>query len=136
MSVVQQLHCAPRYNTLNTIDDPARGVYRCNMHADLVSAPGRACFKTALVDEILHYQQALADRLRMEQQQGGSDMLPHVVLASDSDVFNLGGDLELFCRLIRKGDRNGLLGYARQCVRGVHAFHAGLGVGAHSIALV
>jgi DSF synthase len=136
MSVVQQLHCAPRYNTLNTIDDPARGVYRCNMHADLVSAPGRACFKTVLVDEILHYQQALADRLRLEQQQGTNDILPHVVLASDSDVFNLGGDLELFCRLIRKGDRNGLLGYARQCVRGVHAFHAGLGIGAHSIALV
>lgn len=135
MSVVQHLQCAPRYNTLSTSEDAARGVYRCNMH--LASHPGRACFKTELIDEILHYQQALADRLRVEhQQQGNPDTPQHVVLASNSDVFNLGGDLELFCRLIRKGDRNGLLGYARQCVRGVHAFHAGLGVGAHTIALV
>jgi DSF synthase len=51
-------------------------------------------------------------------------------------VFNLGGDLELFCRLIRAGDREGLLDYAYKCVRGVHAFHAGLGIGAHTIALV
>ena len=136
MSVVQQLHCAPRYNTLRPTDDSERGVYWCNMHADLAVTPGRACFKTALIDEILHYQQALADKLRYDQQRGTSSGIPHVVLASDSDVFNLGGDLELFCRLIRAGDRNGLLGYARQCVRGVHAFHAGLGVGAHSIALV
>ncbi|MDQ3056902.1 MAG: crotonase/enoyl-CoA hydratase family protein [Pseudomonadota bacterium] len=135
MSVVQQLHCAPRYQTLRPVDDVAQGVYWCNMHADLASLPGRACFKPELVDEILYYQQALADRLRLDRLQGGKS-IPHVVLASDSDVFNLGGDLELFCRLIRAGDRNGLLGYARQCIRGVHAFHAGLGVGAHSIALV
>jgi len=136
MSVVQQLHCAPRFNTLRPVDDAERGVYWCHMHADIGATPGRACFKPALVDEILYYQQALSDRLRVESQYGRNDSIAHVVLASDSDVFNLGGDLELFCRLIRAGDRNGLLGYARQCVRGVHAFHAGLGVGAHTIALV
>jgi DSF synthase len=43
---------------------------------------------------------------------------------------------ELFCSLIRAGDRNGLLTYARQCVRGVHSFHVGLSAGAHTIALV
>ena len=136
MSVVQHLHVAPRYNTLRHVDDAARGVHWCNMHADLAAAPGRACFKTGLIDDILHWQQALADRLRIEQQLGTAKGISHVVLASDSDVFNLGGDLELFCRLIRAGDRNALLGYARQCVRGVHGFHAGLGVGAHTIALV
>jgi DSF synthase len=136
MSVVQQLYVAPRYHTLRTIEDQERNVYHCHMHADLAATPGRACFKSALVDEIIVYQQVLADRLRQDQQKGDSNTIPHIVLASDSDVFNLGGDLELFCALIRKGDRHGLLGYARQCVRGVHAFHAGLGVGAHSIALV
>ncbi len=50
-------------------------------------------------------------------------------------MFNLGGDLELFCRLIREGDRARLLDYAQRCVRGVHAFHAGLGT-VPSIALV
>lgn len=135
MSVVQKLHIASRYNTIRPIEDSSGDVYQCNMHADLVQDPGRACFRSTLVDEILQYQQSLSDRLRIEQQQGDS-RIKHVVLASDSDVFNLGGDLELFCQLIRKGDRNSLLGYARQCVRGVHAFHAGLGVGAHTIALV
>ncbi|HJR73383.1 MAG TPA: crotonase/enoyl-CoA hydratase family protein [Luteimonas sp.] len=136
MSVVQQLHVVSRYNTIRPSEDISNGVYQCNMHADLVKNPGRACFRSSLVDEIIHYQQALGERLRIEQQQDGGQRLKHVVLASDSDVFNLGGDLELFCQLIRKGDRNSLLNYARQCVRGVHAFHAGLGVGAHTIALV
>ncbi len=136
MSVVQQLHVVSRYNTIRPAEDISNGVYQCNMHADLAKNPGRACFRSNLVDEIIHYQQALGERLRIEQQQDGGQRIKHVVLASDSDVFNLGGDLELFCQLIRKGDRNSLLNYARQCVRGVHAFHAGLGVGAHTIALV
>lgn len=134
MNNVEALHVAPRYNTLRTTEDAARGVHWCHMHADLGAQPGRACFKPALVDEILSYQQSLANRLRTECD--GRQGLSHVVLASDSDVFNLGGDLELFCRAIRNGDRSTLLSYARQCVRGVHAFNVGLGVGMHSIALV
>ena len=134
MSAVHLLQRPP--STLRTIDDHDRGTYWCNMHADLAQAPGRACFKPALVDEILRYQQVLSDRLRVQQQRTNGNMLPHVVLASDADVFNLGGDLELFCQSIRKGDRKTLLAYARQCVRGVHAFHVGLGAGAHTIALV
>lgn len=135
MNNVEKLHVAPRYNTLRTRDDSGNGVFWCHMHADLAAQPGRACFKPALIDEILHYQQSLADKLRVEQANGANE-LSHVVLASDSDVFNLGGDLELFCHAIRNKDRHSLLGYARQCVRGVHAFHVGLGAGAHSIALV
>jgi DSF synthase len=59
-----------------------------------------------------------------------------VVLASDAPVFNLGGDLDLFARLIRARDRQHLMAYARSCVEGVYAFHAGLDVGLHSVALV
>lgn len=135
MSNIEKLHIVPRYATLRTHEDVQRETYWCSMHADLGPDHGRACFKTELVDDLLHYQQALSDRIRSEQARG-THQLPHVVLTSESDVFNLGGDLELFCRAIRSKDRNALLGYARQCVRGVHGFHAGLGVGAHSIALV
>lgn len=134
MNNVETLHVAPRYNTLRTHEDDERGVYWCHMHADLTDNPGRACFKPPLVDEILSYQQALANKLRKDR--ATDDGLAHVVLASDADAFNLGGDLELFCEAIRNGDRSTLLSYARQCVRGVHSFHAGLDAGVHSIALV
>jgi DSF synthase len=117
--------------TLRITEETQRDVYWIHMHANLVEQPGRPCFSSGLVDDIVNYQRNLAERLVIAHAQS-----PHVVLASDSDVFNLGGDLDLFCRLIREGDRPRLLDYAQRCVRGVHAFHAGLGVQAHSIALV
>jgi DSF synthase len=130
MSVAQPFLRTQPGKTLRVLEDTGREVYWCNMHADL--SVGRACFSTQLVDDIIAYQRDLAHRLRSDRR----DQLPHVVLASDNAAFNLGGDLELFCRLIKLGDRERLLDYARRCVRGVHAFHAGLGVGAHTIALV
>lgn len=135
MSAVHPFPRPDTGHTLRVIEESGRDVYWCHMHADAV--PGqRACFSTQLVNDILGYQRSLSNRLKIRAQQGAGATLPHIVLASDGDAFNLGGDLELFCRLIRAGDRQGLLNYARQCVRGVYAFHAGLGVGAHSIALV
>ncbi|QDH70004.1 crotonase/enoyl-CoA hydratase family protein [Marilutibacter alkalisoli] len=120
--------------TLRVIEEPQRDVHWCFMHADTL--PGhRACFTPALVDDILDYQRSLGLKLQAARTHGNTS-LPHVVLASDSHAFNLGGDLELFCRLIRARDRQGLLNYASQCVRGVYAFHVGLNAGAHSIALV
>jgi len=135
MSVVQPFHRVNTGQTLRVVEDPERGIYWCNMHANLIAMPGRACFSTQLVDDIVNYQHDLAERLCIERAQG-IDRLPHVVLASDNEAFNLGGDLDLFCRLIRLGDRARLLDYARRCVVGVHAFHAGLDAGAHTIALV
>ena len=135
MSNVEKLSIAPRYHSIRTVSEASRNVHWCYMHADLAASPGRACFKSRLVDEILHYQQALADDIRVDQA-NGFDSIAHVVLASDADVFNLGGDLELFGKAIRNQDRNALLSYARQCVRGVHSFHNGLGTGVHSVALV
>lgn len=135
MVTVEKLSPVPRFNTLRVTENADASTHWCYMHADLARAPGRACFKPALVNEILQYQWGLADRLRRERG-SGEDNIRHVVLASDCDAFNLGGDLEYFCDAIRRQDRHALLTYARQCVRGVHAFHSGLDAGAHSIALV
>lgn len=141
MTNVELLHREQGYATLAIEEDPARNVYWCQMHADLlansaVPGAGRACFKPALVKDIIDYQRHLGERLRLEQARNPTEAIPHVVLSSLGDAFNLGGDLELFCRAIRAGDRAILLAYARECVRGVHAFHNGLGAGAHTIALV
>ena len=135
IATLEKLVTAPRHATLRIAENTDASVHWCHMHADLASAPGRACFKPALVADILQYQALLGDRLRRERNLGDAT-LRHVVLASDCDAFNLGGDLEYFCDAIRRQDRPALLAYAQQCVRGVHAFHAGLDAGAHSIALV
>lgn len=135
MATLEKLTPVSRYTTLRVAESADASVHWCYMHADLATNPGRACFKPSLVNEIIQYQWTLADRMRRARgnESGG---LQHVVLASDCDAFNLGGDLEYFCDAIRRQDRHALLTYARQCVRGVHAFHAGLDAGAHSIALV
>lgn len=135
MSFAQLSYRNEAGHTLRVVEDLERSVYWCNMHANLTALPGRACFSSRLVDDIIQYQDDLAGRLRAERAHP-SGFVPHVVLASDSDVFNLGGDLDLFCRLIRSGDRHALLDYAQRCVTGVHAFNNGLDVGAHTIALV
>lgn len=131
MSAVHPFPLPRSHDTLRVVEESARDVYWIHMHANLAAEPGRPCFSSRLVDDIVDYQQRLGRQLA----EAGT-LSPHVVLASDSDVFNLGGDLELFCRLIKEGDRARLLDYAQRCVRGVHAFHAGLGARAHSIALV
>lgn len=132
MSVAQPVHHAASGRTLRVEEESQRDVYWCHMHAD--AAPGqRPCFSSELVEDILDYQRSLGERLRRRADTFES---PHVVLASDGNAFNLGGDLELFSQLIRSGDREELLHYAHQCVRGVYAFHVGLGAGAHTIALV
>ncbi|RZA18777.1 MAG: enoyl-CoA hydratase [Lysobacteraceae bacterium] len=135
MAIPEKLSPVPRYSTLRAAETGDSNTHWCYMHADLSANPGRACFKPALVNEIIQYQWTLADRMRRARNQDG-EVLQHVVLASDCDAFNLGGDLEYFCDSIRRQDRHALLAYARQCVRGVHAFHTGLDAGAHSIALV
>lgn len=132
MSVAQPVPHAASGRTLRIEEEPQRDVYWCHMHAD--AAPGqRPCFSLELVEDVLDYQHSLGERLRRR-----SDISApaHLVLASDSTAFNLGGDLELFSQLIRNGDRQGLLHYAHQCVRGAQGFRGGCGAGAHTIALV
>lgn len=126
---------ATRYATLRVVENSETATHWCHMHADLAATPGRACFKPQLISDILKFQRNLSDRLRRAQQDGQQG-LQHVVLASDCDAFNLGGDLEYFSDAIRRQDRPSLLAYARECVKGVHAFHSGMDVGVHSIALV
>jgi len=136
MNVIEMLRREYTYDTLDTQEDRHKGVYWCNMHADLINNPGRACFKPQLVEDILAYQGHLAERLGLQGEHDTDALLPHVVLASTASTFNLGGDLALLCQSIRNQNRAALESYARRCVRGVHAFHVLLGVGAHSIALV
>jgi hypothetical protein len=51
-------------------------------------------------------------------------------------IFNLGGDLDLFGRLITAGDRAGLRHYAHVCVEGQYRRAVGLDLPVHTICLV
>ena len=137
MNAVEMLHRDNDYRLLRTFEDPATNAHWCFMHAHRFprDTAYRACFTPHLIKEIREFQKRTADRLTL-QATNGDTRLAHIVLASDTNVFNLGGDLDLFCRLIRAHNHEHLLAYARQCVEGVHGFHAQLNRHVHSIALV
>jgi DSF synthase len=137
MYAVETIHRDSDYRLLRSQEDPSTNTHWCFMHAGRfpLETGYRACFTPNLIKEIRDFQKRLADRLTLCATNADS-RLAHVVLASDADVFNLGGDLDLFCRLIRDRNREHLLAYARQCVEGVYGFYAHLNRNAHSIALV
>ncbi|AAF83925.1 crotonase/enoyl-CoA hydratase family protein [Xylella fastidiosa] len=118
-------------SSIRIIEETHRDVYWIYMHTHLAKTMGGAYFSLKLIDDIMNYQSALRQRLNKQ-----APPLPFIVLASDNKVFNLGGDLQLFCDLIRCKDREALLDYACRCVRGAYAFHTGLNANVHSIALV
>ncbi|MFC4820456.1 crotonase/enoyl-CoA hydratase family protein [Dokdonella ginsengisoli] len=136
MTAVEILRRNNDYRLLRTIEDPVANTYWCFMHANRVPNSGyRACFSPQLIKEIREFQKSVSDRLTLCAANADT-RLANIVLASDADVFNHGGDLDLFCRLIRARNREHLLAYARQCVEGVYGFHAHLNRNAYSIALV
>lgn len=131
MSTIEKLLRVHPYSTMRVERDPAGREHWLYMHSD--RQPGvRPCFRTALMDDMWSYLTSIT--LREGQREPGR--LRHVVLASDAAAFNLGGDLELFSRLIRDNDREHLLAYARRCIDGVHHLHNGLGGDVRTIALV
>ena len=74
------------------------------------------CFSERLLQEMRRGQEALRRRLAADADpQAG---IHHLLLASDANVFNLGGDLALFATLIRARNRGRLLEYARRTRRG------------------
>ena len=70
----------------------------------------RMCCSLTLISEIQQWYKELADSAHLER-------ISYIALASRlPGVFNLGGDLNLFIRLIRDGDRAGLMHYATSCI--------------------
>ena len=137
MTAVEVLHRDQDFRLLRTQEDAADNAYWCFMHAHRFPRDTgyRACFSVPLMKEMREFLKRTADQLTMRaaNNDGG---LAHIVMASDANVYNLGGDLELFCRLIRERNREHLLAYARLCVEGVHELHAALNRNAHTVALV
>lgn len=137
MTTVEMLHRDNDFRLLRTHEDAGAKTHWCFMHAHRFPRDSgyRACFSVALMKEMREFLKRTADRLTLHTANADTG-LAHVVIASGANVYNLGGDLDLFCRLIRERNREHLLAYARLCVEGVHEIHAGLNRNAHTVALV
>ncbi len=119
----------------------AAGEYRA-MHIDYdhelalawltMHASPRPCFTPELVHDIQHWYSQLS-----QDNHAYSPEPDYIVSTSDVEgVYNLGGDLDLFCRLIESGDRQQLLDYAIACNDILFSNHIGIHGGITTIALV
>jgi DSF synthase len=81
-----------------------------------MSPDGRPSFTPSMLHDFEHWQ-----RLIVENFGPGQVPLRYLVLGSRAPgVFCFGGDLSLFERLIRSGDRDGLARYGYRCVEILH----------------
>ncbi|MGH8076173.1 MAG: crotonase/enoyl-CoA hydratase family protein [Lysobacter sp.] len=105
----------------------------CYMHAQS-SEVYHPCFSEHLLLEMKRTQERI--RRTLAANLDPSAGIHHLVLASDADVFNLGGDLTLFAQLIRNGDRGRMLEYAKLCVEVAFNFFRLYEDRVHSIAVI
>lgn len=131
MNNVEKLLRTRPFPTIRVESEPSGDSHWMYMHSD-ASAEVRPCFHSQMLDDVLSFMHSIT--LRDAQRQPGH--LRHLVVASAAPAFNLGGDLELFARLIRENNREHLLSYARRCIDGVHQLNTGLGGDVRTIALV
>lgn len=133
MSIVESINRDPSFSLIEHASETEAGIEWCYMHQN--PRPGyRPCFSEPLLVELRECQRQIAARMANEPASNGE--IRHLVLASKADVFNLGGDLELFSRLIRSGDRARLLAYAQLCVSVAFHFARLADDRVHSVAVV
>ena len=133
MSIVESINRDPSFSLIEHSSEAEAGIEWCVMHKS--PRPGyRPCFSEPLLVELRECQRQIAARMANEPATNGE--IRHLVLASKADVFNLGGDLELFSRLIRTGDRARLLAYAQLCVSVAFHFARLADDRVHSVAVV
>lgn len=133
MSIVESINRDPSFSLIEHRSEAEAGIEWCYMHQN-PRAGYRPCFSEPLLVELRECQRQIAARMANEPASNGE--IRHLVLASKADVFNLGGDLELFSRLIRTGDRARLLAYAQLCVSVAFHFARLADDRVHSVAVV
>ena len=86
----------------------------------------RPAFTSTLLKEIKDLQKRIGAHLASARKD--SPQIHYLVTASASkDVYSLGGDLDLFSRMIRARDRDTLTNYGRLCIDCVHGNATGAG---------
>jgi len=99
----------------------------------LMKGEPRPSFTPTLLRDISDYFDSIVE----EMHETNGDKYDFLISGSDVEgVFNLGGDLDLFSRLIRENDRDGLMGYATQSIDLVYRNMIHLGTDLTTITLV
>jgi DSF synthase len=116
-------------------------ITRFDSHASTMwyylNARPRPCFNPDILDELKKFQHQIELMNRSALKQGKECPVQYLVLGSKtSGVFSLGGDLELFARLVAKGDADGLRRYARACIDVLHPNAANFQLPMTTISLV
>ena len=97
-----------------------------------MNAQPRPCFTPEVVANIQHWFDGIIGGVELNH-----DRLKYIVMSSSiPNVFCLGGDLNLFLKLIRNRDREALLKYDEACIRAMFLIHTDLGRDLTTIALV
>lgn len=108
---------------LSTVLDSSQRVVWAYMHAQ-----PRPCFSTELLTDITNLQGDI---------QHAGAAIDYVVLASSvPNVFNLGGDLDLFHQFASVQDEEALRDYATLACQALHACSSGYGRGITSVAMI
>lgn len=107
------------YTQLTTYLDVPNGVAWGYMHAE-----PRPCYTYTLLADFMRWFTDLTELIDSSPRQ---DEVTYAVIASSvPGVYNLGGDLNLFHRLIMERDRPNLLRYARACIEPLYMIAAHL----------
>jgi len=133
MNRSSHLHSESTSSLIRHVSDRDANVDWCHMHTG-VSDAYVPCFSERLLQEMRRCQERV--RRAVASNSDPNAGIHHLVLASDSDVFNLGGDLALFSSLIRTGNRGRLLDYAKLCIEVAFNFHKLYEDRIHSIAVI
>jgi len=104
------------YRELDIRYNPGQRAVWCNLWPT-----SRPCCTPELLTELEHFHCAIEHRIKLDANSNKQNELCFLVIASRvPGVFNLGGDLALFLKLIRAGDREGLFRYVKACVDLLH----------------
>jgi len=138
MSAIELPIREPFFRSVRATEETDTGSFWCHMHARTPGAVRntRPCFSTQLLDDLRSYQLWASDRIARRAADRADKPLAHLMLASDAEVFNLGGDLALFAGLIRSRDRQWLLRYARSCIEVAYGFQRLCEAPFHSVAVL
>lgn len=133
MSLLERLQLNDHPSFVRHENHQSQSADWCFMHSEPTNQY-HPCFSIDLLNGLKQSQEHIRQRLASDNDPKAR--IHHLVLASDANVFNLGGDLSLFHRLINQGNRGQLLSYAKLCVEVAYNFSRLYEDRVHSIAVI